>query len=186
MLEGVTMDLQTLTAEIEKLDAEPPFDKWNPPFCGDLDMVIKADGSWWYMGSPIGRERLVKLFATVLLKEGDEYFLKTPAEKIRIQVEYAPFTITQWQLHETDEGEAIEVMSNLGHSVILSDKHPLIIDNSNPEQPRPYVTLHRGLTALVHRNVYYQWVNIAKPAYIDQQEHLVITSGTQTFSLGTL
>ncbi|MFC3202689.1 DUF1285 domain-containing protein [Alteromonas oceani] len=180
------MDLQTLTKQIENLDAAPPFDKWHPPFCGDIDMVIKADGSWWYMGSPIGRERLVKLFASVLLKEGDEYFLKTPAEKVRIQVEDAPFVITQWQTHNTEEGPAIEVISNLGHAAVLSESHPLEVDNSNPDQPRPYVTLHRGLKALVHRNVFYQWVDIARQVNKNGEEHLVINSGKSEFSLGKL
>lgn len=180
------MDLQTLTKQIENLDAAPPFEKWHPPFCGDIEMTIKADGSWWYMGSPIGRERLVKLFASVLLKEGDEYFLKTPAEKVRIQVEDAPFVITQWQTHNTEEGPAIEVISNLGHAAVLSDSHPLEVDHSSSDQPRPYVTLHRGLKALVHRNVFYQWVDIAEPANIDGQQHLIITSGNCQFSLGCL
>ncbi|MDG6099638.1 DUF1285 domain-containing protein [Alteromonas sp. ZYF713] len=180
------MDLQTLTKQIENLDAAPPFDKWHPPFCGDIEMTIKADGSWWYMGSPIGREKLVKLFASVLLKEGDEYFLKTPAEKVRIQVEDAPFVITQWQTHDTEEGPAIEVISNLGHAAVLSDSHPLEVDNSNPDQPRPYVTLHRGLKALVHRNVFYQWVDIARQVNKNGEEHLVINSGKSEFSLGKL
>ena len=180
------MDLQTLTADIEKLDAEPPFDKWTPPFCGDIDMVIKADGSWWYGGSPIARERMVKLFARVLLKEGDDYFLKTPAEKVRIRVEDAPFIISQWHLHETDEGPAIEVTSNLGHSVILSSSHPLKVDETDIENPRPYVTMHRGLTALVHRNVYYQWINIATPEIKNGEEHLMLKSGNAEFSLGRL
>ncbi|MCP4865131.1 MAG: DUF1285 domain-containing protein [Alteromonas sp.] len=180
------MDLQTLTKQIENLDAAPPFDKWHPPFCGDIDMVIKADGSWWYMGSPIGRERLVKLFASVLLKEGDEYFLKTPAEKVRIQVEDAPFVITQWQTHNTEEGPAIEVISNLGHAAVLSESHPLEVDHSNPYQPRPYVTLHRGLKALVHRNVFYQWVDIARQVNKNGEEYLVINSGKSEFSLGKL
>ena len=180
------MDLQTLTAQVENLDAVPPFDKWHPPFCGDIEMTIKADGSWWYMGSPIGREKLVKLFASVLLMEGDEYFLKTPAEKVRIQVEDAPFVITQWQTHNTEEGPAIEVISNLGHAAVLSESHPLEVDNSNPNQPLPYVTLHRGLKALVHRNVFYQWVDIARPVNKNGDEHLVIQSGNSEFSLGKL
>ncbi|MFS1702836.1 DUF1285 domain-containing protein [Alteromonas sp. AMM-1] len=180
------MDLHTLTTDIEKLDSEPPFDQWHPPFCGDIDMVIKADGSWWYNGSPIGRERMVKLFARVLLKEGDDYFLKTPAEKVRVQVEDAPFVISQWHQHDTDEGPAIEVVSNLGHSAILSSTHPLEVDETDNENPRPYVTLHRGLTALVHRNVYYQWINIASPAIKNGEEHLMLKSGRAEFSLGRL
>ena len=180
------MDLQTLTKQIENLGAAPPFDKWHPPFCGDIEMTIKADGSWWYMGTPIGREKLVKLFASVLLMEDDEYFLKTPAEKVRIQVEDAPFVITQWQTHDTEEGPAIEVISNLGHAAVLSDSHPLEVDYNNPDQPRPYVTLRRGLKALVHRNVFYQWVDIARSVNKNGDEHLVIQSGNTEFSLGKL
>ena len=180
------MDLQTLTAQVENLDAAPPFDKWHPPFCGDIEMTIKADGSWWYMGTPIGREKLVKLFASVLLMEDDEYFLKTPAEKVRIQVEDAPFVITQWQTHDTEDGPAIEVISNLGHAAVLSDSHPLEVDYNNPDQPRPYVTLRRGLKALVHRNVFYQWVDIARSVNKNGDEHLVIQSGNTEFSLGKL
>jgi len=180
------MDLQTLTKQIENLGAAPPFDKWHPPFCGDIEMTIKADGSWWYMGTPIGREKLVKLFASVLLMEDDEYFLKTPAEKVRIQVEDAPFVITQWQTHDTEDGPAIEVISNLGHAAVLSDSHPLEVDYNNPDQPRPYVTLRRGLKALVHRNVFYQWVDIARSVNKNGDEHLVIQSGNTEFSLGKL
>lgn len=180
------MNLIELATQLEQRDTAPPFDKWHPPFCGDIEMTIKADGSWWYMGSPIGREKLVKLFASVLLMEGDEYFLKTPAEKVRIQVEDAPFVLTQWQTHDTEDGPAIEVISNLGHAAVLSDSHPLEVDHSNPDQPRPYVTLHRGLKALVHRNVFYQWVDIARQVNKNGEEHLVINSGTSEFSLGKL
>ena len=105
---------------------------------------------------------------------------------MRIQVEDAPFVITQWQTHNTEEGPAIEVISNLGHAAVLSDSHPLEVYNSNPDQPRPYVTLHRGLKALVHRNVFYQWVDIARQVNKNGEEHLVINSGKSEFSLGKL
>ncbi|NVK55088.1 MAG: DUF1285 domain-containing protein [Alteromonadaceae bacterium] len=178
------MDLKTLSSQIENLDAAPPFDQWHPPFCGDIDMTIKADGSWWYMGSPIGREKLVKLFASVLLKDGDDYYLKTPAEQVRIQVEDAPYIITQWQQHQTDKGDVIEVSTNLGHKVLLSERHPLSFDGSNPDNPRLYVDIHRGLKALVHRNVYYQWVALGQQQVIDDQTHLMLFSGGVGFSLG--
>ena len=207
------MDLTTLAAQINQLDSQPPFDEWHPPFCGDIDMLIKADGSWHYMNSPIGRERLVQLFARVLIKEDEQYFLKTPGEKVRIQVQDTPFIITQWQQHSTDQGTAIEVISNVGHSVLLSPQHPLMLDSgagadadtdatantdvdtdaktgaqnsSGSEHGLPYVVLHRGLTARVHRNVFYQWVELGYSKWINNQEHLVIASTGQEFSLGTL
>lgn len=180
------MDIQKLTSEIEQLESEPPFDKWHPEFCGDIDMIIKNDGRWWYMGSPIGREKLVKLFAKVLIFEQGEYFLKTPVELIRIQVEDAPFVITEWQKIETDLAPVIEVTSNLGHKAIMSCDHPLTADFSDPENPLLYVVLHRGLKAKVHRNVYYQWIEIAEEKCINNQEHLIIKSGKDEFSLGHL
>jgi len=180
------MDLQQLSKQIEQLDSEPPFHLWNPTFCGDMDLIIRADGSWWYMGSPIGRERLVKLFARVLILENNEYFLKTPAEKIRIQVEDAPFVITDWQFLATDAGQGIQVISNLGHKVLLSISNPLEVNLVNPDEPRPYVTLHRQLKARVHRNVYYQWIEIGQEKTLDGQTHILVSSMGEEFSLGTI
>ena len=178
------MDLQQLSQRIDVLDDEPPFDLWHPEFCGDMDLVIKADGSWWYMGSPIGRLALIKLFARVLVLENNEYFLKTPVEKIRIQVEDAPFVIVDWHQLKTPQGSAIQVASNLGHTAILSEQHPLQLDNKRQDNPKLYVTLHRGLKALVHRNVYYQWVELGEEKHLQNQTQLVLKSGSDQFSLG--
>ena len=178
------MDLQQLSQQIDELEAEPPFHLWNPPNCGDIDMRIKADGSWWYMGSPIGRIKLVKLFAKVLLLEDDKFYLKTPAEKVGIQVDDAPFVITDWKLIDTDDGKAIEVTSNLDHKAILSPKHPLEVVIDPEGNPKPYVTLHRRLKAAVHRNVYYQWIEIADEKRVNGQDHLMLSSGSHDFSLG--
>jgi hypothetical protein len=178
------MDLTNLVQQIDSLESEPPFELWDPPNCGDIDMVIKSDGTWWYMGTPINRIKLVKLFANVLVKEGSKFFLKTPAEKVGIKVEDAPFIIIDWQNIPTDAGDAIEVTSNLGHKAIVSEQHPITVNTSNPEQPNLYVELHRGLTAKVHRNVYYQWVNIGQEKIIDGVTHIAIASAEQFFSLG--
>jgi hypothetical protein len=178
------MDLNNLVQQIDSLESEPPFELWNPPNCGNIDMVIKSDGTWWYMGTPINRMKLVKLFANVLIKENSKYFLKTPAEKIGITVEDAPFVIIDWQTISTNNGDAIEVTSNLGHKAIVSEKHPITVNTSNPEQPKLYVQLHRGLIAKVHRNVYYQWINISQEKVIDGLTHLGITSGKHFYSLG--
>jgi hypothetical protein len=178
------MDLNNLVQQIDSLESEPPFELWDPPNCGDIDMMIKSDGTWWYMGTPINRTKLVKLFAYVLVKEGSKFFLKTPAEKVGIKVEDAPFIIIDWQNIPTDAGDAIEVISNLGHRAILSKQHPITVNTSNPEQPKLYVELHRGLTAKVHRNVYYQWVNIGQEKVIDGVTHIGIASGKHFYSLG--
>lgn len=175
------MDLQQLITQLQQQQAEPPLDKWNPEFCGDMDMIIKADGTWFYMGTPITRERLVALFASVLVIEDDKYYLKTPVEKIGIQVEDAPFVITSWQHINTDDGQAIEVATNTNKRFILSEEYPLFTAND-----QLYIKLHRGLTGKVHRNVYYQWAEFAEPQLINNQQHMVIRSGQEAFSLGVL
>ena len=100
---GNNPDFNNILSEITKAQGKnelPPVDKWNPDFCGDMDLVIKRDGTWHYQNSPIGRQRLVKLFSTVLKKEGDNYFLVTPVEKLGIKVEDAPFLVTRMDLED--------------------------------------------------------------------------------------
>lgn len=179
------MDLQALTQQIEALETEPPFDQWHPTNCGEIDIEIKSDGTWFHNGCPIGRIGLVKLFAQVLVYEEGKYYLKTPIEKMQIKVADTPFVITQWERHTTKQGDAIEVSSNLEHKAILSAEHPLEVKEDDGE-PQLIVTLHRNLTAKVHRNVYYQWVELAQEKQINDQTHLVIQSAGETFSLGQL
>jgi len=178
------MDLQHLSDQISKIEDEPPFHLWNPEFCGDMDLTIKKDGSWWYMGSPIGRFQLVKLFARVLVLEGGDFFLKTPVEKIRIQVEDAPFVIVDWQQQDSALSDEIEVTSNLGRKYMIGAQHPIISDFTDPQSPSLYVKLHRDLLARVHRNVYYQWIEIGQERVVNEERHLALSSGEQTFSLG--
>lgn len=187
------MDLQQLNKQLNKqltsLDNEPPFEQWHPTVCGDIDILIKQDGTWHHEGTQITRLGLIKLLANVLIKENGDYYLKTPIEKMRIQVEDAPFVITQWQqLTPTNSNEValIQVSSNLDHQVILSEQHPLMMNHSNADDVSLYVELHRKLTAKVHRNVYYQWAEIAQEQKINGQRHFVIQSGTQHYSIGTL
>ncbi|MDC2889186.1 DUF1285 domain-containing protein [Psychrosphaera algicola] len=177
------MDLQQLTQQLDNLDKQPPFDQWHPTHCGEIDIVIKSDGTWWHMGSQIKREKLVKLFANVLVEENGQHFLKTPAEKMLITVEETPFVITQWQHISCEPNEAIEVTSNLGHKVIISNKHPISVVTSKGEQ-KVVVTLHRRLKAVVHRNVYYQWIEIAAEKVLNGKNHLTLTSGDYEFSIG--
>lgn len=178
------MDLQQLSDQLDNLTDAPPFDSWHPKHCGTIDITIKKDGSWWHMGTRITREKLVRLFANVLIEENGQFFLKTPVEKMQIEVEDAPFIITQWQHIECDHKSAIEVTSNLGHKSILSQAHPLILskDKSNPQL---YVTLHRRLKAVVHRNVYYQWIEIAEEKALNGKQQLILNSGDCEFSLGS-
>ena len=134
----------------------PPVESWNPPYCGEIDIQIKANGDWFYGGSVIKRLPLVKLFASVLIKEVNsdvaEHFLVTPVEKVKIQVDDAPFLLTQWRWLDADE-KIMQVSTNLDDEFLLDAEHPLTVTESGDF----YVTVRRNLLAKVHRNVYYQW-----------------------------
>lgn len=177
------MNLAQLTKQLEGQNQHPPVEKWQPEFCGDMDICIKADGSWFYMGSPIGRKPLVKLFASVLCKENDEYFLKTPVEKVRIQVEDAPFIITSWQQHPSEQSTIISFESNIDNQFILGEQHPLQLPQDNQQGPL-YLSIHRQMQAVIHRNVYYQLAEIATIENIDGKDHFMIKSGQQKFCIG--
>ncbi|MCL4409483.1 DUF1285 domain-containing protein [Aliidiomarina haloalkalitolerans] len=169
------MNLQKLQASLE-LQHKAPVEKWDPPFCGDIDIRIESDGRWFYMGSPITRQALVKLFATVLKKENDEYFLVTPVEKVRIQVVDLPFVITEWDQVELEGKEPwLRVHTNIGERYVLSAAHPLCV-----HEKLPAVEIRDQLLARVHRNVYYQWADLAQ---IDDNGNFYLTSGTERFVL---
>ena len=103
----------------------PPVERWNPPFCGDLDMRIAADGTWFYLKTPIGRPALVKLFASVLKREGDKYFLVTPVEKCGIVVEDAPFLAVELGVEERPAGRVLKFRTNVDDWVACGPEHPL-------------------------------------------------------------
>lgn len=173
------MNLEQLSKQLDKNNQHPPVEQWDPAFCGDMDITIKADGKWHYMGTAISRMPLVKLFASVLTKAGGEYFLVTPVEKVRIKVEDAAFVVTQWR----QEADAIVFTTNVGDEFVLSEGNPLALPIDG--QPAAlYLNVHRGLQARFHRNVYYQLAEIAKLVQIDGASHFVVCSGGVNFALG--
>ena len=135
----------------------PPVHLWNPPFCGDLDMEIRADGSWFYNGTPIGRPEMVRLFASILKREGDDYFLVTPVEKVGIRVVDAPFVAV-----DADVDETITFTTNVGDSVTAGPDHAIELRGTAGE-PRPYVHIRRGLWALIDRKTFYRLADAAMP-----------------------
>lgn len=178
------MLLKKLSCQLEEqTNGLPPVELWNPPYCGEIDIVIKANANWFYDGSPIKRLSLVKLFASVLMKEENnteiEYFLVTPVEKVKIRVEDMPFMITQWSWIDSAES-IMQVTTNLDDKFILNKKHPLTVS----ENGDLYVTVRRNLLAKVHRNVYYQWVEIAQEQQTPEGLSCVIYSDGCQFSLG--
>ncbi|MGC8201724.1 DUF1285 domain-containing protein [Aliiroseovarius sp. PTFE2010] len=137
----------------------PPVDKWDPEFCGDLDMRIARDGTWFYLGTPIGRPALVRLFSTILKREGDKYFLVTPVEKVGIQVEDAPFVAVDF----TKDGDALTFHTNLGDSATAGPDHPIrVVRDPDTGEPAPYVTIRRNLEALIDRKSFYRLVDIGE------------------------
>jgi hypothetical protein len=178
------MDLNQLQQQIgDKTGKLPPVDKWDPDFCGDIDLQIKHDGSWWYMGTPIGRKALVRLFSTVLKKEGDKYFLVTPVEKVGIQVEDVPFIATQWQ--QTNDGIVFSTLTE--DSILASEEHPIALMQDKVSQATlPYINVRRNLWARLHQNVFYQLADLGTPQNHDGHQQLMIESRNYAFSLGHL
>jgi hypothetical protein len=178
------MSLDKISAQLSgSTKSLPPVESWNPPYCGEIDIHIKMNGDWFHEGSVFKRLPLVKMFASVLIKEVnkevDEYFLVTPVEKVKIQVDDAPFVLTQW--HWTDEKETVmRVRTNLEDEFILDELHPLIVN----EKGDLYVTVRRNLLAKVHRNVYYQWADIAQDQQTKNGTELVFSSAGCQFVLG--
>lgn len=135
----------------------PPVHLWNPPFCGDIEMRIAADGTWFYQGTPIGRPALVRLFAGVLKKEGGKHFLVTPVEKVGITVDDAPFVAVDWRR----EGDALVFATSLGDETVAGPDNPIRVERDpDSDAPRPYVHVRRGLEALIDRKSFYRLVEI--------------------------
>jgi uncharacterized protein len=176
------IDLSSLQKNLAEQSASvAPIDTWNPAFCGNIDMQIKHDGSWHYMGTPIGRHALVKLFAGVVKREGDAYFLVTPVEKVGIQVADSPFVIIQWQ---QIDGQLL-LTSNVDDTVIVSQSHPLeLLSDRCNGQLLPYVLIRRNLWARLHQNVFYQLAEIGQIHEINGERHLTVESAGQRYSLG--
>lgn len=147
----------------------PPVEKWNPEFCGDLDMRIARDGLWYYMGTPIGREALVRLFSTVLRKDEDgKTYLVTPVEKIGITVEDAPFVAVEMMVHEEAGEQALTLRTNVGDVVEVSARNRLRFeDEDETEGVKPYVHVRGRLEALLARPLLYQLVDIGETRRVD-------------------
>lgn len=163
-------DIETLSlAEIARLVEErrlPPVEQWNPAHCGDSEMRIAADGTWFHQGSPIGRKEMVRLFSTILRREPDgSFLLVTPVEKLSIEVEDAPFIAVEVASEGEGRNRRLAFRLNTGDLVLADAEHRLSVRGSTDE-PRPYLHVRGGLEALIARPVYYELARIA----IDEQE----------------
>ena len=164
--------------------ASPAADAFPEGICGDFNMRIGLDGTWYYLGSPIGRIALVKLFSTVLHRKDDgSFWLTTPAESGRIAVEDAPFVGVELQQDGFGPSQILRIRTNLDDVVPLDRDHPLRVEESDDGTPRPYVFVRRGLEARIARAVFYEMVAIAEPDPA-QPDMIGVWSAGQFFRLG--
>ncbi|MFK7939399.1 MAG: DUF1285 domain-containing protein [Roseovarius sp.] len=139
----------------------PPVHSWNPPFCGNLDMRIARDGTWYYQGTPITRPGLVKLFSTILRRDGDDYVLVTPVEKVGITVDDAPFVAVDFEVAGTGAAQTLCFETNVGDHTVASADTPLRIERDpDTHQPAPYVVVRDNLEALIDRKSFYRLIEI--------------------------
>ncbi|MGV8844524.1 MAG: DUF1285 domain-containing protein [Pseudomonas sp.] len=162
-----------------------PVHLWNPAFCGDMDMRIARDGTWYYLGTPIGRKPMVRLFSSIIRRDGDDYFLVTPVEKVGIKVDDAPFVAVAVQVQGAGENQVLHFVTNVEDEVAADAEHPIRVAlNPLTEEPAPYVLVRSNLEALIHRNVFYQLVELAVSREIDGQTWLGVWSSGQFFPFG--
>lgn len=158
----------------------PPVHEWNPPDCGDLDIRIARDGTWFYLGTPIGRPELVRLFSTILRKDGDRYVLVTPVEKVGITVDDAPFVAVDF---ERDD-DALRFVTNLGDEAVAGPAHPIRVERDPATgEPSPYILIRDRLEALIDRKSFYRLVEIGEHAEYDGESWFGLRSSGMFFPI---
>lgn len=159
----------------------PPVEKWNPPFCGDMNLVVKRSGQWWHEGTPFTRAKLIQLLASVLKKEGEKYFLVTPVEKIGIVVEDVPFVVIDASVDAVSK--RIFISTQIGETIEISKDHPVELREFEGNRV-PYCHIRRNLWARVHQNVLYRWADDARKETHNKLTKLYLTSGDYEFLIG--
>ncbi len=148
-----------------------PVHLWDPPFCGDIDLRIARDGVWYHEGRPIRRQAMVQLFASILKREGDEFFLVNPVEKVRIQVEDCPFVAVDMEIQNPGRDQSIAFLTNMEETVIADAEHPIKVTGT--DEPHPTIHVRNGLQALLSRPVFYRLVDAAA----QHRENMEIITG---------
>ena len=167
-------------------DDLPPVHLWKPASCGEMDMLIKANGQWVHEGGLIKRPAMVKMFSRILWQEEGEHFLVTPVEKVRIQVEDAPFLITHMKVVNNDEGQTLVFVTSVGDQLILGQDDTVLWMDDYQGEAHPYISARYGMKALIHRNIFYDLVEMGEEKELDGKRHLCVNSKGQYFSLGDL
>ena len=146
----------------------PPVHLWNLPFCGDLDIRIARDGTWFYLGTPIGRKPLVRLFASILKREGARYFLVTPVEKVGIVVDDAPFLAVDFTAEGSGPDQRLTFVTGIDDTALAGPAHPIrVVRDPATGAPSPYVLIRRNLEALIDRKSFYRLVDLGTEREVD-------------------
>jgi hypothetical protein len=176
--EGQSNRLEAITKAVGRSDGGiPPVHLWNPPDCGDIDMRIGHDGTWYYQKTPITRPAMVRLFASILKREGDRYYLVTPVEKCGITVDDAPFLAVDVAQETTPSGAALRFRTNVGDEVVCGPDHTLRFEPQPPDGGlKPYVHIRRGLWAKVTRPVYYELAERGERRMVDGTDWFGVVS----------
>ena len=158
--------------------------KWNPKYCGDIDMRIASDGTWFYCGSPINRKKLVKLFSSILINENNKYFLITPVEKVGIMVDDAPFIANDFEKITENNKSYLVFFTNIDETIVLSKKNPFRISiNDKTQEPSPYIMVRKNIEAKIDRKSFYRLLDLAEYSLVKGQEWLGIHSDSTFFPI---
>jgi hypothetical protein len=182
-LDGLTAAAQAAAKANTAGKGLPPVHLWNPPFCGDLDMRIAPDGTWYYMGTPIGRPALVRLFSTILKRESGKHFLVTPVEKVGIRVDDAPFLAVEMLKEPSEEGLCLRFRTNVDDWVACDAAHPLRFEASAEGGLTPYLHVRADLWAKVTRALYYDLVDIGEERMVDGRRMFGVASAGAFFAM---
>ncbi len=166
----------------------PPVHLWNPDDCGEIEMRISRDGTWFHEGRPITRRRMVRLFSTILRRDADGvHYLVTPAEKLAIQVDDAPFVAVEMTTHGAGEAQVLVFRTNVDDQVMAGPAHPIRLERAGAsDEPAPYVRVRDGLDALIARPVFYDLVELGVEAEVAGEAHLGVWSAGAFFPLAPM
>ncbi len=156
--------IETLFGELEAFAAPARMAQWRPEKTVDIDIRIDSTGVWHYQGSPIRRHRISRLFATLLIREGREFYLITPPVKYRICVDDAPFLAVELNRQGQGADQSLWFRTNMDEVVLADRDHPIVVEtDSKTGEPAPYITVRAGLNAKITRSVFYQMAELAAP-----------------------
>lgn len=175
--------LSRLIAAAKQGRGAPPVERWNPDYCGEIDMRIAADGTWFYQGTPIGRPALVRLFSSVLRKDPERFVLVTPVERVGIAVEDAPFLAVEMAADGEGEARRIGFRTNVDDVVTVGPEHPLVFARADHDGVKPYVRVRGDLWALVTRALAYDLAEMAELRRVDGRAVWGVAAGGAFFEM---